>query len=155
MKRRLRDVKIYHHLYRICRDFEDDKCAYCEYPMQCYDHVPPISLCEHINTEEYKEKIGDFLLVPSCLKCNGLLGDYKTRDYHSRLKHLMTKYQRRMFRFTKWTDEDVEELGATLRSLIEFEKVQRDELEERLSGVYRRFSSNMEFPKSVFKTKQP
>lgn len=62
-------------------------CFYCGKDAQTGDHVPPLSCVRKRDVESA------FWLVPSCQRCNHLLGTHESNDLSLRCKYLHGKYQ--------------------------------------------------------------
>lgn len=77
---------IYGHRYShiITHNIADKNfCLYCGDYMQCIDHQPPISLVESIS---HLNGAVEYVLVPACNECNGLLSDKMTNTVDERFK---------------------------------------------------------------------
>ena len=62
-------------------------CFYCGNDAQTGDHVPPLSSARKRDVESA------FWLVPSCQRCNSLLGTHQSVDLAVRCKYLHQKYE--------------------------------------------------------------
>jgi hypothetical protein len=116
--RRKELLKKYGILYRRVKGFSLERCAYCDYPRACLDHVPPIMMLDEIDTKVYMEKGGTFLLYPSCNDCNRYLGYIKEIDFIDRLEHLAKKYNKKLDTREYWSDDEIKEMGHNMQSYI-------------------------------------
>lgn len=130
-KRRLA-VKLYGHLYKRYLDCNPDKCFYCGDARQCLDHVPPVTTVENI---DLKKVDFEFLLYPSCIKCNNYLNKYEEIDPYYRLSFLFSKYEKLINKIEPWTEEELNELGHNLRSMILVGQHKIDEYNKKLIHI--------------------
>ena len=118
LKERNRLVRTYNHLYRRA-EVELDKCFYCGANRECLDHVPPISWVESFDTTKYREQGNEFLLYPSCFKCNSYLGDKNLFDISERIEYLYQRYTKEIDKIVGlWTDEETEEMSPMFQDMI-------------------------------------
>jgi len=116
---RLRLEKLYNHLYhRVDGKFDWSKCIYCNSNMQVWDHCPPLSYCESIDVQQYKNNGNTFTLYPCCNICNNQLNSYKESDIYLRFEHLINAYTKKISKYVQWTDTELNELGYSLRTFI-------------------------------------
>lgn len=148
---RKRLMKLYGFLYRRITGFEWDKCIYCNEGMECFDHVPPLSICEEIDVIEYKKNGGRFVLLPSCKKCNSYLYDYSDSDFVNRIDFLVRKYNKVLKRIqnTEWTKEELDELGYTLKTLIKSRIAKKEIIQNKITNLIKNLS-NAEYINSNF-----
>lgn len=118
-KNRKQRQQIYYHLYHRDYSYPANICAYCTSPSDSIDHVPPLSITENIDVEEFKERGGEFLLVPSCRMCNNLLGNRSLPTMLDRTNWLYNKYISLADKhFRNWDEDELEELGPGLQKYI-------------------------------------
>lgn len=115
--------KKYHQLYRLAPSERSEHgwplCVYCGQPADTMDHVPPLSRVDDYRAMGVAWEA--FLLVKACRPCNLALGDSLQRDVLERiqvLKDLLSKGGRREFVRDLWDEDEVNELGKNLRSLV-------------------------------------
>jgi len=63
--------KIYESRYTT-PDFDFFLCAYCGGKPSCFDHVPPLATVAAFPNKQFKA----YWLVPSCTRCNLVLGGH-------------------------------------------------------------------------------
>ncbi len=95
-------------------------CHYCGQPGVTIDHVPPQSLRTRLGelglTGHYT-----FHEVRCCRECNCLLGArplYTLADRKRFIKRVLRKRYARFVRMPPWSDEQLAELGHTLRTSV-------------------------------------
>lgn len=88
-----------------------------------------------MNIKGYKRKGGKFLLYPSCEHCNSLLGATKATTFYDRLEVLSTKYEKKLNKIERWTEQELEEMGHTLRTFIQGNQCEFEYFERKLSAV--------------------
>jgi len=72
-----------------------------------------------IDTDEYGNNGGKFLLYPSCLECNRLLTDKIIITFIDRLDYLQDRYNRKLEKSGEvWSEKELEEMGKNLKSYI-------------------------------------
>ena len=105
-------------------------CVYCGDPATCRDHYPPlnrISDYESLNlAREY------YLLIPSCTHCNSVLGDSLQTTFPERVEALKDKLEAKFTRVQEWDDDEVLELGPTLRSYVAVETAKDQKKQRRI-----------------------
>lgn len=139
-------IKKYHNLYRINSYFDRTICGYCNEPMECYDHVPAISLCENMDVQQYKKDGGNFWLIPSCSKCNNFLNNKNLPTYEERLLYLKDKYNNKLSKIKGvWTDEEIKEMGYMLQQMIIAKNNQRNKIIEQIDNIIKNFSKDIDF----------
>jgi hypothetical protein len=105
--------------------------------------VPPLSATEGLDIKKYKQKGGEFLLVPCCNDCNLALGAKRMSSPEERMGWLWGHYANKFQRlYNNWPEDELKELGRTLRIKIEASKVEalywRDKVrkvEQRLTEI--------------------
>ena len=103
-------------------------CSYCGDPADSLDHFIP-----HIRNRTHSLKsFKRSEVIPSCRECNTLLGEKLFESIGGRAGYLHTKYQTRyskIISMPEWGNEELEELGYNLRSMVEQEiKTKKDVL---------------------------
>lgn len=93
-------------------------CVYCGDPADSVDHVPPSSRVSDYQALGLEKE--EYLLVKACRSCNKLLSDSLQDSIISRIDELKRRLKKRKAYWTAddWSEEDLEELGPNLRSLI-------------------------------------
>lgn len=111
--------EIYHHLYERHYMEQPNRCFYCDEPMTCLDHVPPLSSMEGLNTAELRRYGIPMLLIPACTDCNTMLGDRHLLTVAERLDYLENKLARELDKkFTLWSEDEINELGPSLQNVV-------------------------------------
>jgi hypothetical protein len=104
-------------LYRRPTGFDLGKCAYCDAPRECLDHVPPLRLACDLDVGEFMKAGGRFLLYPSCFECNAFLGKRDLPSYGQRVAFLWEHYGN-LIRTRTWEAWELAQLGPGLRPYI-------------------------------------
>lgn len=110
------------------------RCTYCGLPGECTDHVPPRAYRRFIAMSPGLSAKYPFQEVPACRECNSALGAKAFWTIKER-KDYVKKYLRRRYgdgKFTEWSDEELEELGYNLRTMVEEQNLLREINAERL-----------------------
>jgi hypothetical protein len=80
-------------------------CVYCGQWAGSDEHFPP------------RSAISSGVILPACIECNGLAGNFHPFDFESRVKHvkdrLRSKY-RKLLDSPDWSEEELEEVDYTL-----------------------------------------
>lgn len=134
-KERKRLMKIYGFLYKRYSNCDWDKCIYCGEVKECWDHCPPISIVDDINIKKYKKNGGEFNLFPSCNKCNQYLSNYASSDLYDRFEYLLDKYKKKYKKLPKWNDEEIDQLGHTLKSHILNKRIEYNIIENKIKNI--------------------
>ena len=94
-------------------------CAYCGDASSCVDHTVPRSfVSEHSRAFSRKR----FIKVRACEECNVLLGKEVFSTWEERIRFLRRKFEKkhkRHLRAARWDEDDMEEIGGTLRAVLE------------------------------------
>ena len=134
-KERLRLLRTYAMHYKRA-DVDLAICAYCSFPRQCLDHVPPLAWIETFDIDKYKNRGGEFLLYPSCARCNGWLGHKELFTYSERLPYLYERYAKAVDKeATLWTKDEIDELGYSLQIMVKARQSLLKELMKAHRGV--------------------
>jgi hypothetical protein len=122
-------------LYKRVERLDLSKCAYCGDQRDVLDHVPPITYAyQYLDLKKFHKDGGQFLLYPCCNTCNELLGAKKLFDYPSRAAYLWGKYSSMIKQFS-WDQEELQELGNNLKTIVLSYEKQRAEYIKKLRGV--------------------
>tara|TARA_R100001086_G_scaffold227622_1_gene146779 strand:+ start:193 stop:558 length:366 start_codon:yes stop_codon:yes gene_type:complete len=114
-----------------------DRCVYCGSSESIQnDHLIPYSFT-YLKTRHRltKSKKGT---VPACGKCNRMLGSVMHTTIRSRAAFLLPKYNKLCSKFAslpEWPEEELSELGPTMRSTIESDIRQKEDLSLRRRHV--------------------
>ena len=103
-------------------------CTYCGEPADTRDHVVPVSW----NHNGRPTSVSYQNTVSCCKHCNNLLGAVPIHNVDSRRAFVAKKLSNKVKEFTKWTPEELEELGPELKSRIEQTMLDKQALERRL-----------------------
>jgi hypothetical protein len=104
-------------LYRRVTGIDLGRCAYCGFPRECLDHVPPLRLACDLDIGAFVKDGGRLLLYPSCFECNEFLGKKDLPAYGQRLSFLWERYGN-LIRTQTWEQWELAELGPGLRPYI-------------------------------------
>jgi len=115
--------------------FRGNKCTYCGDPASSMDHVVPVSWGQvsRKGASYSRRKV-----VPSCSECNNTLGNIKKHTVADRAEYLLDRY---LFKYNKilccpkWTDEEIEELGYNLKTIILQQNMHQKILEQRMTWI--------------------
>lgn len=130
MKARQEDMNQYGPTYTKA-PVDWQQCIYCgEAGDITRDHVPPISKASHVIMSERK-------IYPACANCNAILNnnglyiDDRAAYLYTRLQ---TKYKK-ILKMPHWGQEELDELGYTLRVSIKNSMVIKTYIERRLDYI--------------------
>lgn len=124
---------------RLADQNEVELCYYCGAIANSVDHVIPRKVLKmladlnDVNTQRLMKNDKRILKVRSCRECNSLLGcTYQNtlEDRKRLLKERLRKKYKKILATPDWSDQDLEELGHTLRSHI-LEAMHRKEIIKR------------------------
>lgn len=124
------------------------RCTYCNDLADTMDHVIPISrqrTCKRTHTKEKLRKTS----VPACRECNCLLGNKEYLTISSRSKYLHDRYLKRyskLLAMPDWDLDDLDELEHALRTMIEFDIVNKSEVNARIAWCLNRFYDAPDIP---------
>jgi hypothetical protein len=95
-------------------------CYYCGLPYATRDHIPPLSEVDFL----IKHKIispTELITIPSCQQCNQWLGTIILHTPEERRAIIKVKLrdQMKIISDTKWSSDEMEELGPRLRREVE------------------------------------
>src|ERR1041385_4788807 len=114
----LRYVAAYREWWR--HEHRTVRCTYCNSPYgDTLDHVVPWSYT-HGTKRRGKPGAADngHRRVPACRECNNLLSDALLFTVRERRAYVRQRLRERYGVPVRWTDEELDELGPTLRSAI-------------------------------------
>lgn len=115
IKERNRLLKTYGHWYKRA-DVNLDVCVYCGAQRQCLDHVPPLAWVESFDRSK---EDNEFLLYPSCFKCNAWLSNRSLFSFDERLDFLYRKYTKEIDKLVGlWSEDDLEEMSPMFQDMI-------------------------------------
>jgi hypothetical protein len=136
-KNRTFALKAVGHLYK---PFGDSRtCTYCQcrYP-EHKDHAPALARLMARGSQAYREANIPLLLVPACAECNLSLSARPLDTLESRTVWLYKDAQKKLNakRLSgEWTQGEINDLGSTLRSMVQVHTNRRDYLIDRLQGL--------------------
>jgi hypothetical protein len=114
------------------------RCVYCGSSKNIEnDHLIPYSY-NHLRTIGSRTNTSKKGTVPACHECNNLLGNKMYTTVSSRASYLLPKYKKKydkLSRLPEWTEEELSELGRTLRSAIENGIREKEDLSLRCRHV--------------------
>ena len=96
-------------------------CTYCGDVSECRDHVVPVSFTSNIPARK-RGKTNKKDTVPCCTECNSLLGNKLLTTVETRAAYLIGVMELRYANLLEtpyWSQEDLDDLGYTMRSDIE------------------------------------
>ena len=141
MSKRHRKILLrrFHHLYRPYPLYTTSVCVYCCGPANTLDHVPPLSVTAM--RAESGARLGDCWLYPSCADCNKRLNSFQSTNIAVRRGYvaakLLSKHSRTL-NMPEWSDEELAELGCSLKSYIQNESVRKRAIEDRIYNLVSR-----------------
>ena len=106
-------------------------CSYCGEFADTYDHVIPVSY-KHVDR---KMEVGNKEAIPCCSECNTILGNRFLHTVSARATYLLKEYRKRYKRVLNtphWEDDELEEMGESMRKSILARLDTKDILNERL-----------------------
>lgn len=110
-------------------------CGYCGMPADTLDHFTPVSVGAVLTALGIKFKR---YLIPACRECNILAGSklFKTigQKRHYIKQRLRQRYKKQL-NCPNWTQDELEDLGWNLRSMIEKTLTAKTTIKERLRSV--------------------
>lgn len=123
---RRRAVTAYDYLYESISN--NNICVYCGDDAEVWDHFVPISRAYEVNA--------GFFLLQSCSGCNAAASDVLVNTYFEKKLYIQSVI-RRTFKSTlampNWSNEELEEMGWSLRIQIEAKMRQKNWLLNRLA----------------------
>ena len=112
-------------------------CYYCGDSADTLDHTIPVSFYSTIPTRSgIKSKYSDPVpVVDCCLECNTTLHNKLVTDVRDRADLIQERYAKKykkVLSLPRWNEEDIDELGKSLRSVIVRDQILQTSLKERL-----------------------
>lgn len=119
-------------------------CHYCGDWYQCRDHVIPVSYTHP------RRVFKGCKTVPACLLCNSLLSNFIFSSMEERSAYLFDKYHsryRRLLKLPVWSEDEINELEAGMRSVVEGQQHAKRLIMAKLSNLA--LTSEGEAPVSI------
>jgi hypothetical protein len=132
-KQRLRNLQ---QRYRLYVPYERHKCSYCGDSADNLDHCPALYDLEGLGYDEFTASGGRCLLLPSCRRCNGWLGNKPLRTPQARKQYIaerLEEYWRKSFAAPKWSQDELDQLGPVLGQYVRTAEAFSEFLRRRLS----------------------
>lgn len=130
--------KKYGHLYKRVGNFQY-KCYYCGSEEKVgLDHVPNLRFLEGLNTIKFVKSGGSFVLYPSCAACNIGLSNCIYTNPLDRIEYLSSRILKKMDKIEVWGEDELREMGHSLRSLIANQQSKLSIMQERLKMLLNR-----------------
>ena len=115
-------------------------CYYCgSSNPDTLDHTIPVS---YYSSEPVRRKRSSYIdpvpVVDACGECNRTLHNKLIMDVRGRASYLKEKYLKKYGRLLKspdWDEEDLEDLGWSLRSTVENDSQLKENIQNRLSSL--------------------
>ena len=132
---------------------EEADCIYCGTIASQWDHVisvallRPSSYAKSNKANRYKD---DDWLVPACVECNCALQDRMLHSVPLRAKWLYSRYRKKYQKLmlnAVWTEDDLEDMSASLRALITETMFAQAELDLRLAHLLKVANKDMDYGK--------
>lgn len=119
-------------------------CVYCGDPADTLDHVFPVSHAAAIDWSKMDPRVRRHLqpllvMVPCCEPCNSLIRDFIPDSLLHKRREIQKRLSRKMQRFPRWSLDELNDLGPTLRSKVERDLCIRDSIEARKNWPRSRF----------------
>jgi hypothetical protein len=153
-KERARLMKTHGHLYKRHFISEGYYCFYCGAPGQCLDHVPPIKIIDSLDQDKLKKDRIPKCLIPSCNECNSRLGDKPLITVMERLLYLESYYEAFFKKQkAKWTDEEINELGGSLREYVRHHQDKLNLYLDKIRNIQLRMLRDETHPRYIEKSR--
>ena len=115
---RRQKILLLHKRYK--RVDTDGKCVYCGDLAESDDHVPSLLDAYAYGADALIESGRDLKIYPACIDCNSRLQKDAGLDPISRQEVILNRLRRLLSRFqSDWDEDELDELGPSLRSTIE------------------------------------
>lgn len=117
---------------------EENVCVYCGDFADSIDHIPPKSQRAFIGGDKTLAVNYPFFEVIACRDCNSRLSDCACWTLERRKKYLIDSLKRKhktLLRAPKWEEEELEELGESLRQYIKTSANKKEKQKLRLSTL--------------------
>lgn len=110
-------------------------CTYCLSPGPSHrDHVT----CWSSRSISKKRSFTKGTTVPACGECNGLLGSVPLTTIAERAAHLVSRYRKknaRLLAMPDWSQEEIAQLGHSMRKSVEADLYSRQVILDKLEGL--------------------
>lgn len=109
------------------------RCFYCNAPADTWDHTTPVSHFNALRDTGVNDKTAP--VVRCCRECNSLLSDHVFPTLAARKSYLKKTLRQRYGRLIaapRWEEEELEELGPSLRASVQAQQAQADRVIQRL-----------------------
>ncbi len=123
----------YHKFYM--RFWVNEKCYYCGDKAGNIDHVPPIDYVYSYGRDAVESNGITLLLVSCCTNCNELLGSKALLTLDTRVVYLYGRIQKKyssVLESRHWEQDELDQLGRTLRGYVGAHQDAHTWLERRL-----------------------
>lgn len=111
------------------------ECTYCGIAANGLDHVVPVSY-DYVSRKA--ASYAKDLVVPCCSECNSRLSNFYLTTIAERAEYLIGAYKnkyKKILNRPDWTDEELKEMGPTMRQRIKADAQLKIELEQRLTHL--------------------
>lgn len=109
------------------------ECTYCGIAANGLDHVIPVS---YDFASRSAASYAKDLVVPCCSECNSRLSNFYLPTIAERAEYLIGSYKdkyKKVLNRPDWTDEELKDMGATMRKRIKADAQLKIDLEQRLT----------------------
>ena len=94
-------------------------CIYCGAYADSIDHIVSCSYTGHASRKRKSGKVDNgYERVPACRECNNFLYNFLIFDIEERREYVQQRLKERYGSYVHWTEEELAELGPTLRSAV-------------------------------------
>jgi hypothetical protein len=110
-------------------------CFYCGEPADSIDHTYPVSSLTNLLNSGL-ELPGRMYIVPACRECNSFLGKEIFATLASRKAYIRKRLRKRYKKYLNqplWTEEEIDELGDSLRGLVNYATYEAARIRRRLA----------------------
>ena len=114
--------------------WEGSPCIYCGQPANSVDHFIPSSFLEDISDLEVDVPHQE--LLPACLECNSIKRDRVFDTIREARRHIHARLREKYHKFLEipdWSEDELEELGYSLRQAVRRSLLERDRILARLA----------------------
>jgi len=111
-------------------------CFYCGDMANTEDHTLPLIALQSLLSTNAQPSKDKFIVVPACWQCNSILGDRVFPTLGMRktfVKHALRKRFKKILRLPIWHEDELRELGPTLRSAVVQGIALQRKIKERLA----------------------
>jgi hypothetical protein len=102
-------------------NIDGNRCEYCGTPATSLDHVTPLAFAENLRSESDASGY-EFLVVPSCIECNGLASDILFPSFKEKKEYLAGAIWRRykkLMQMPTWTEKELSALSGVTKADVE------------------------------------